>query len=671
MSLFFTVNANAQTLGKFFDWSNGRLSAPVGDWSKDTALPGYSAIPFLWHWEPMAIDGSGEYVPSVPIQDTYRWQQNQGFGAFMVHEDSAPIDGSYDRLAIIKTLQYFKKRSYFLTYVFADFETGAWRENTLFMANAVLSSYPQAKVGNYGSFPGRYDLALAYPVTSVPELSANRTLLAGGNGLDDFYKSSKLKVAMPDAYAYSFYNVHSNDTWTWTSNWWNNSWNSSALTPNQRATIGKSYMSPNERAALFYAPLERVSLSRRELPSGHELIPYVSGLLNFADYWVQPSQQPTIADNRASVKHYRLRGASGFYAFDGASGVDYTLYRNSVLQAWKELDAFFKLPTTVGSVSSARILNLITNKNSGGTYVDPAGKNGGIEWSGYQRGNRILTLVSNLGNGNQSALWSLNSINPYLPSKSPSVLKGSHAIFQYLSNPTFDSFESSSPTRQLKGLEASAFIQRSSVVTNQGNKSALALTTNSTTKKHLWFLAAAPGGIYSTDAVDFGASIKVTGTIVTGGTMASYGPVRVVSSQPSTSLLVDPSLEGPDLSLVGVNSTQMALQIRSRRSSGYVFRANNFTVKKDNWYAFKITATGATNSASVWYKDLYKIHVTKTQPDVWTRLYFNNTSTSTNENLSTVPLSMTSAATTANFNGWQITGQKSQFDDLFIQLSNP
>ena len=102
-----------------------------------------------------------------------------------------------------------------------------------------------------------------------------------------------------------------------------------------------------------------------------------------------------------------------------------------MLTAWTSLDWFFGLPTSVvtsgGTITASTPLNLDTFKNCNGTYVDPNGLNGGIEWSGYQRGNRIVAIVSNFGNGNQATYWTLNTINANLPSLSPVVPMGCHA----------------------------------------------------------------------------------------------------------------------------------------------------------------------------------------------------------------------------------------------------
>ena len=127
--------------------------------------------------------------------------------------------------------------------------------------------------------------------------------------------------------------------------------------------------------------------------------------------------------------------------------------------------------TSGGTITADAPLNLDTFKNCNGTYVDPNGLNGGIEWSAYQRGNRIVAVVSNLGNGNQASYWTLNTINANLPSLSPVVPMGGHAVLQYLSDPTFDNFESPN-ARTLHGPNAAYFQQAQGVIAGQGTRPA-------------------------------------------------------------------------------------------------------------------------------------------------------------------------------------------------------
>ena len=129
---------------------------------------------------------------------------------------------------------------------------------------------------------------------------------------------------------------------------------------------------------------------------------------------VSAGQYPTEADYQALVMHFRLRGADGTTPSMEATASPpppsgtWTIRPTATTRstAWTSLDWFFNLPTSVvtsgGTITADTPLNLVTFKNCNGTYVDPNGLNGGIEWSAYQRGNRIVAIVSNLGNGNEA-----------------------------------------------------------------------------------------------------------------------------------------------------------------------------------------------------------------------------------------------------------------------------
>ena len=559
---------------------------------------------------------------------------------------------------------WMQSKGYPLNYVFADYESPAANDNCLATVALVRSSpdpqINQAMVGNYGYYPGAYNLT-------------------GGNGAvdqtqaDAFYRSSGMNAAMPNAYDYSSYISLSDSTSGWGSaNWWNSTWNSSYLTPNQQAAIGGSYLSPNQRAALFYGPLELVSLAARSLPVGDELIPYVSDLLPYNGATVAAGQDPTEADYEALIIHYRLRGAAGIYTFPGGT-IDYTTYRNDVLTAWTSLDWFFNLPTSVvtsgGTITADAPLNLDTFKSCNGTYVDPNGLNGGIEWSGYQRGNRIVAIVSNLGNGNQATYWTLNTINANLPSLSPVVPMGGHAVLQYLSDPTFDNFESSN-ARTLYGPNAAYFQQAQGVVAGQGNTSsgALGLTSSALTgtTSSMWYQAGNPGGLLSTDLMVYGGEMYFSGsgTITNGATLASFEPVTIGSYELShTASAVAAADEGPKLSFVGSSTSTIAVEFRATFSAGDTYLATNLTPGRNKWYAFDILVnptSGTSGTGEVFYKDL-------TGTSDWTELVFDDLTTG--GTATSVPLLLSEATTTTTFNGWEVSGVGgAQLDDLSMQL---
>src|SRR5262249_15469798 len=157
---------------------------------------------------------------------------------------------------------------------------------------------------------------------------------------------------------------HSDDFWSWGATWWSASglptWEANAMTYNQQAAIGSPYLSPNERAGMFYGPLEQFSVAKRNLAAGQLLIPWISAYQatpGLSD--LQRGQVPTAADNEAMLEHLRLRGADGFYAFavDGVPELtgSYTdgsafsvasahAYTADMATTWHSMDWFFALP---------------------------------------------------------------------------------------------------------------------------------------------------------------------------------------------------------------------------------------------------------------------------------------------------------------------------------------
>jgi hypothetical protein len=208
---------------------------------------------------------------------------------------------------------------------------------------------PYIRAGNYNYFAGEYDGSLPY------ESQADRTSDYYGGDLNEIYLTSGLDVAMPSCYPYEYHERHT--------------------LPGQ---YGGS--SPNKRSALFWAPLERLSVAKRNLPAGHMLMPWVAPFIAWDGYEAPP---PPMADVSRLTWHFRLRGADAFYSYSpGADDhPDFTgeSYRQYVLSVWQRLDGDFAGPDEV------EVLNLETNKT------------GGVEWSGIRNGDRVVILASNLG----------------------------------------------------------------------------------------------------------------------------------------------------------------------------------------------------------------------------------------------------------------------------------
>lgn len=220
----------------------------------------------------------------------------------------------------------------------------------------------QAYFGNYGLTASTYDAALPFPYK------------AGETWMAEAYHSTGMTISMPSCYPYSYYRGHAGVI------------DSSSDGP-------YSERCPTMRAAMFWAPMERLSAAARELPEGHLLIPYVTRFIAWPNYAVGDSSVPTLEDCKAFIVHTRLRGAHGFYAFppryeatgdlgftvsDG--GITYEQYKTNILAAWASLDADF-----IGAAAS-EVLTL-DNTKTGGLWV-----------SGARFGDEIVVAVSNLSN---------------------------------------------------------------------------------------------------------------------------------------------------------------------------------------------------------------------------------------------------------------------------------
>ena len=305
--------------------------------------------------------------------------------AVMMRNATAPVNGSKTPGALADLMNNVS----YLDYVFADYEGNVEDQDVADTINLVRShANPEinnARIGNYGEYPVAFDPTM--PFSSQFDRS-DRALFYLGSGLD---------IAQPSAYPYEYYANHFNR-------------------PDQHSTL-----SPSKRAALFWAPLQRVSLTKKELPEDHLLVPWLAGFISWENYEAEPPEQE---DLMAMVQHVRLRGADGYATFrskllknsdngtlnswiDNYSNEN---YRFDAHNAWEELDGIFD------EIGETTILNLDTDKASG------------VEWSGIQRGNKVEILVSNLSNFETQV--DLPEIAG-LPDLSPPVAAGTHQRFSY------------------------------------------------------------------------------------------------------------------------------------------------------------------------------------------------------------------------------------------------
>ncbi len=255
-----------------------------------------------------------------------------------------------------------------------------------------------AYIGNYDDYPGDTD-----PGTIWPNRRTRTNYRSTGWNREAFYHEY-MNVAMPIAYPCEIFSRHSDE-----------------------AIQGPEY-SPNDRAAIFWAPLERTSIAARHLPEGHLLIPWVS---NFVESYASPTfyhaPPPPEEDLRALIQHIRLRGAHSFIVWTSDKGqtvhpfIDYEQYRALALDAWGELDPLFDSSETV------EFLNMQTSKKSG------------LNWSGVRIGSDVHILVSNLDENRDLALG-LPAIDG-LPATTPPVPAGTHAWFTYSVDPAARDFD--------------------------------------------------------------------------------------------------------------------------------------------------------------------------------------------------------------------------------------
>lgn len=297
----------------------------------------------------------------------------------MLQSDTNPIDGTTDMYALSTVMGYIPR----LNIAFADFEGASQNAETLEMISQIRSNtnpdINSAYVCNYADYPGTPDNS-----TELGPSGANRSAKS------TFYSTSGTNVANPNCYPYESFETH-----TWASYW--------------GATV-----SPSKRSALFWAPLERFCVAKRNLPSGHLLIPWTARFISYNNY---TAPVPTREDVRALIQHMRLRGADGYYRLGGTFSdagttvpAEDTENRMDMLNAWRSLDKVF------AGAGAVTILNLNTNKT------------GGLEWSGVQHGSKVAILISNLGN----SAASIDLPPGYgLPANSDVIAAGQHQLKIY------------------------------------------------------------------------------------------------------------------------------------------------------------------------------------------------------------------------------------------------
>lgn len=464
-----------------------------------------------------------------------------------------------------------------------------------------------ARIGNYGFYPGTTDTSRPYP-GQFDRTQANQN-----------YTISGVDVAMPNLYPYSYYCKHTD------------------------SSQHGSNISPSVRSALFWAPLEKLSVAARDLPAEHELIPWVNDFIDWPNYPVSEDQKPTLDDNRAMMRHVRARGSDGYYSF--ATAMNHDTYLQSIYVAWHDLDDVFE-----GS-GTTRFLNLETNKT------------GGIEWSAAQRRDRIAVTVSNLGNSTQAPLWPAKFL-PQLPSSAPSIPAGTHANYRfqspYLDVATMEGYTLSNSVASEGWFGPNADVIAVLAPLNSGNSSTKAVGTRPGAQYYYetaaWYTDR-PREFSDSDKVMYSAYLTRSSSVV------AFQPVNTASvannAYPST------AAQGPYLHVHWGN-----LKIAGVKGSIPRYKSINYTLANDTWYEVRVlvdptrdidgTTGGEYGVGAVWIRNLTAADST------FTRVAFVRDDIQSSDRHLEVPLKLTSTNKPSLWNGFGVVafGGNGQIDNI-------
>ncbi len=381
------------------DPAGGESSKPV--WTESCGVLGDWSLRLLpWQPNPAGCDGQAPYVDDPCGTATYiahpgsnnyaasspvtvcsydRLREAGAMLAVMLRNDSVPYPYNTANPAP-ETLSEICWAVHDLDYVFLDLEGGDLDDDVYANVVAVIDFLDavgsNAVVGQYQWHAGEWDDARLYESQADISHFAERYLASG------------LTISMPIGYPYAAHIIHT-------------------------SSAHFSGTSPNVEAALFWAPLERVSVAARALPEGHRLIPWIAPFIP-GEGAQEPPQPTSLA---ALFLHMRMRGAAGFYTFNADGHPDLSPAQFRALAA----DAFTFLTPVLDRATSVEILNLGTDKNRG------------VEWSGLLTDREAVVLVSNLSD-DDGAVVEL----PFIYG-APSTLTapaGGHALYTFDLDPT-------------------------------------------------------------------------------------------------------------------------------------------------------------------------------------------------------------------------------------------
>jgi hypothetical protein len=282
---------------------------------------GIRDLPYEGHYVPVPHIGHDWYATSPgslpPVfVNLYTTLHAQGLPiALMLRDDTGPLYGTKDRNALANTILWLRNQGWRLDYVFADIETANTYAEYRAICNIVRSNADPningAYIGLYPGYAGNFDLSVQFLWLTNRSADSALYLETYTNANSEIVPGQN--VSNPACYPYAYYTAHATSTWP----------------AEQR--------SPNDRSALFWAPLERLSLAKRNLPAGHRLMPWMAAFVPWSGY---PAPAPTYEDRQALLRHFRLRGTDSYYVLNsGNPDLSDADYRAELRATWTNLDS--------------------------------------------------------------------------------------------------------------------------------------------------------------------------------------------------------------------------------------------------------------------------------------------------------------------------------------------
>jgi len=510
-----------------------------------------------------------------------------------------------DAQSVPSALNWLSSQNYTLNYSLNDFESANQGQVILDVVNAIRThSDPKinnAWIGNYEHFnwgPNGTDYSSGtQPYRDMSPYTQRYNQRSSNNRVG-------LNVAMPSCYLAEVNSRHA-----YSSYWGEN-------------------VTPNERAAIFYSAIQKAFVAKKNLPSGHKFIPYVSSWVEYPD---QAYHSPVVPyeDCVALIKHLRLHGADSYilwndWSYPGKTGSE---VRGDYATAWKSIDWFFN-----GDLGPVTVLNL------GDDSGNMAAKKAGLFWTAAKASNRILVQVSNLGSITQRANFAGEG---GLPDESLDVAPGKHVMMQYLdrsplsramdqhfdSRPSFQAGSQSSLWQVGPGTTAGNFTPSGNVAKYTGSSPSASVA---------WFPMAHPANVWNSDRMVYSAKLYYGYYVGFGASVDGdpYCPWFVLHNG--------------------------SIKFYDKYQGGTTYVASNYALTSDHWYEVEIVIT-----AEVWNNAIIYIRDLSAGTPWFTMLRW------TNEDWAYLPLQLDAMRNNGTFNSWLVAGYyqgSSQIDDLQATL---